>query len=127
MTSSFSAACPVCAECVSTLHHGVRGFHRGQVGDDSDIIIPAGALDVDVDGAFNLAVQACHHARGVCHIGQATLAVVPGRWEIAVRVIGKWRILAKRRCCARTQNTHTHEHCQRGTGHPPVIGCSYKS
>lgn len=102
MTGSFSTACPVRAECVSTLHHSVRGLHGGQVGDDSDIIISAGALDVDVDGAFNLAVQACHHARGVCHIGQATLAVVPRRWEIAVRVTGEWRVLAKRRYCAHT-------------------------
>lgn len=81
MSSSFSTACPACAECVSTLHHSVRGFNRGQVGDDSDIVVSAGALNVDVDGAFNLAVEARHHARGVCHVGQATLAVVPGRMQ----------------------------------------------
>lgn len=44
------------ADSVSTLHHSVRHLHRGQVCDDGDIIVPAGALNVDVDGAFNLAV-----------------------------------------------------------------------
>lgn len=91
MTGSFPPACPLCAECVSTLHHSVRGFDRGEVGDDRDIVVSAGALDVDVDGAFNLSVEARHHARGVCHVGQATLAVVPGRREIAVRVVGEGR------------------------------------
>lgn len=71
------------SECVSTLHHGVRGFNRGQIGDDSDIVVPAGAFNVDVDGAFNLAVEAGHHACGVCDVGQATLAVIPGRRKMA--------------------------------------------
>lgn len=86
MAGSRPTPCPARADSDSTLHHGVRRLHRGQVGDDSDIIVPAGAFNVDVDGALDLAVQARHHARGVCHVGQATLAVVPGRWDIAVRV-----------------------------------------
>ena len=73
------------------MHHGVRRLHRRQVGDDRDIVVPAGALDVDVDGALDLAVETRHHARGVSHIGQATLAVVPGGREIAVRAISKRR------------------------------------
>lgn len=71
---------------VSTLHYSVGGLHRGQVGDNSDIIIPAGAFNVNVDGALDLAVQTCHHTRGVCHIGEAALAVVPGKWEITSRL-----------------------------------------
>lgn len=76
MTGSFSAAWPICADCVFTLHHRVRGFHRRQVGDDSDVVVPARALNVDVDGALDLPVEACHHSRGVRHIGQTPLAVV---------------------------------------------------
>lgn len=85
-TGSLPTACPVHADSVSTLHHSVRRLHRGQVSDDGDIIISAGALNVDVDGTLNLPVEACHHACRVCHVGQATLAVVPGRGEIVVRV-----------------------------------------
>lgn len=89
MTGSRPTLCPARADSESTLHHGVRRLHRGQVGDDSDIIVPAGAFNVDVDGALNLAVQARHHACGVCHVRQATLAVVPERWDIAGRVTGQ--------------------------------------
>lgn len=64
------------AERGFTLHHSVWGFHRRQVGDDSDIVVSAGALDVDVDGALDLAVEARYHACGICHVGQAALAVV---------------------------------------------------
>lgn len=65
-----------------TLHHGVRGLHRGQVGDYGNVVVSAGALDVDIDGALNFAVKAGHHARGICHIGQATLAVIPGEKKL---------------------------------------------
>lgn len=75
-----SSSCSTALSSVPTLHHSVRGLHRGQVGDDRDIVVPAGALDVDVDGALDLAVEARHHARRVRHVGQATLAVVPWRW-----------------------------------------------
>lgn len=73
----------------STLHHGVRRLHRRQVSDDSDVVVSAGALDVDVDGTFNLPVEACHHACRVRHVGQATLAVVPGRGDVVVRATAK--------------------------------------
>lgn len=63
------------------MDHGVRGFDGGQVGDDGDIVVSAGALDVDVDGALDLTVEARHHARGVRDVGQAALAVVPGGRE----------------------------------------------
>lgn len=108
MTGSRPTPCPARADSDSTLHHGVRRLHRGQVGDDGDIIVPAGAFNVDVDGALDLAVQARHHARGVCHVGQATLAVVPGRWDIAVRVTGQ------KEACGHVK-PHTRKHLQRGT------------
>lgn len=69
------------AECAGrsfTLHHSVRGLHRGQVGDHGDVATSARALDVNIDGAFNFAVKAGHHARGICHIGHATVTVIPG-------------------------------------------------
>ena len=78
-------ACVCVCVCVCardpTLHHAVGGLHGRQVGDDGDVVVPAGALDVDVDGALDLAVQARHHARGVGHVGQAALAVVPARGD----------------------------------------------
>lgn len=85
---------------LNTLHHGVRGLHGGQVGDDGDVVVSAGALDVDVDGALDLAVEAGHHARGVRDVGQAALAVVPGEAgrfavsEIGRRERGKLAIIA---------------------------------
>lgn len=76
---------------ICTLHHSVRGFHGGQVGYDRDIIIPGRALNVNVDGSLDLAVEARHHARGVCHIGQPSLAVVPGRVKITANEVKKER------------------------------------
>lgn len=108
MTGSRPTLCPARADSDSTLHHGVRRLHRGQVGDDSDIIVPARAFNVDVDGALNLAVQARHHACGVCHVGQATLAVVPERWDIAGRVTGQKETRGH-------MKPDAHKHFQRGT------------
>lgn len=108
-TGSHPTACPAHADSVSTLHHGVRRLHRGQVSDDSDIIVSAGALNVDVDGTFNLPVEACHHACRVCHVGQATLAVVPGRGEIVVRVTAK-----EEGNYVDAHISHTHKHCLQG-------------
>ena len=62
-----------------TLHYSVGRLHRGQVGDDGDVVVAVGALDVDVDGALDLAVQAGDHPCRVGDVGQPALAVVPTR------------------------------------------------
>lgn len=61
-----------------TLYHCVRGLHRGEVGDHSDIVIPVGVLNVNGDGLLHFPVQTGHHPRGACHIGQTALVVIAG-------------------------------------------------
>ncbi len=52
-----------------TLHNSIRRFYRWKISDNSDVIIPVGALNVNVDGFFDLPMQTCNHSGGVRHIG----------------------------------------------------------
>lgn len=61
-----------------TLYHCVGGLHGRQVGNNSDVIITVGVLNVDGDGFLHFPVQTGHHPRWACHIGQAALMVIAG-------------------------------------------------
>lgn len=61
-----------------TLYHCVGSLHRRQVGNNSDVIITVGVLNVDGDGFLHFPVQTGHHSRGACHIGQAALMIIAG-------------------------------------------------
>lgn len=61
-----------------TLHHCVGGLHRRQVGNDGNVIVTVGVLDIDGDGFLHFPVQTGHHPSGACHVGQAALMVIAG-------------------------------------------------
>lgn len=75
-----------------TLHNCVGCLNRGQVGDDGDIIISVGALDVDVDGALNLTMQARDHPRRVGDVSQPALTVVPGTSTEKKKIVAAYSV-----------------------------------
>lgn len=52
-----------------TLHNSIGGFYWRKISDNSDVIISVRALNVNVDGFFDLSMQTCNHSRWVRHIG----------------------------------------------------------